>query len=72
VNNIGLYERFFKLFILAKEKFGIYDWVEVCLVLEEDGTEVDEEEYFQTMKDNTMMMLLFKDDIWTPYGQPAS
>ena len=58
--------------ISAKEKFGIYDWVEVCLVLEEDGTEVDEEEYFQTMKDNTMMMLLFKDDIWTPYGQPAS
>ena len=41
-------------------------------MLEEDGTEVDEEEYFQTIKDNTMMMLLFKDDIWTPYGQPAS
>ena len=37
-------------------------------MLEDDGTEVDEEEYFQTMKDNTMMMLLFKDDIWTPYG----
>jgi hypothetical protein len=26
----------------------------------------------QLMKDNTMLMLLFKDDIWTPYGQPAS
>ena len=57
--------------ILAIEKFGIYDWVEVCLVLEEDGTAVDIEEYFQTMKDNTMLMLLFKDDYWTPYGQPA-
>ena len=41
-------------------------------MIEEDGTEVDEEEYFQTIKDNTMLMLLFKDDIWTPYGQRAS
>ena len=29
------------------------------LVLEEDGTEVDDEEYFQTLPDNTMFMLLF-------------
>ena len=42
-----------------------YDWVhhqhlvQVYLVLEEDGTEVDDEEYFQTLPDNTMFMLLF-------------
>ena len=54
--------------VLAREKFGINEWVEVFLVLEEDGTEVDEEEYFQTMKENTMLMLLLRDDIWTPYG----
>ena len=57
--------------ISAKDKFGINDWIEAFLVLEEDGTEVDEEEYFLTMKDNTILMLLHKDDIWTPYGQPA-
>ena len=33
--------------------------VQVYLVLEEDGTEVDDEEYFQTLPDNTMFMLLF-------------
>ena len=32
--------------------------VQVYLVLEEDGTEVDDEEYFQTLPDNTMFMLL--------------
>ena len=33
--------------------------IQVYLVLEEDGTEVDDEEYFQTLPDNTMFMLLF-------------
>ena len=32
---------------LARDKFSIDPWVEVYLVLEEDGTEVDDEEYFQ-------------------------
>merc|ERR1719430_1206889 len=31
----------------ARDKFCIEPWLEVYLVLEEDGTEVDEEEYFQ-------------------------
>jgi hypothetical protein len=31
---------------------------------------VDEEEYFQTLPDNTTLMLLFKDDMWSPYGPP--
>ena len=44
--------------------------MEVYLVLEEDGTEVDDEEYFQTIEDNTTFMLLLKDDIWSPYGPP--
>ena len=46
------------------------DWLEVYLVLEEDGTEVDDEEYFNTMKENTILMLLLKDDIWSPEGPP--
>ena len=44
--------------------------MEVYLVLEEDGTEVDDEEYFQTIEANTMLMLLSKDDIWSPDGPP--
>ena len=57
----------------AKDKLQYGDWcqviavtktvttrcIQVYLVLEEDGTEVDDEEYFQTLPDNTMFMLLF-------------
>ena len=52
----------------AKEKFEIEEWLEVYLVIEEDGTEVDDEEYFSTLSDNTVLMVLFKDDIWSPQG----
>ena len=52
----------------AKEKFEIEEWLEVYLVIEEDGTEVDDEEYFSTLEDNTVFMLLFKHDIWSPQG----
>lgn len=37
-------------------------------MIEEDGTEVDDEEYFSTLADNTVFMLLFKEDIWSPEG----
>ena len=37
------------LLTLARDKFSIDPWVEVYLVLEEDGTEVDDEEYFQVL-----------------------
>merc|ERR1711997_1259272 len=39
---------------------------EVYLVLDEDGTEIDEEEYFQTLAENTVVMLLHKDETWKP------
>ena len=42
----------------------------VYVVLEEDGTEVDEEEYFQTLPANTLLMLLFVEDRWSPFGPP--
>ena len=56
------------LFPSAKEKFEIEEWLEVYLVIEEDGTEVDDEEYFSTLTNNTVFMLLFKEDIWSPQG----
>ena len=42
----------------------------VYVVLEEDGTEVDEEEYFQTLPENTLLILLHSGDKWSPYGPP--
>ena len=42
----------------------------VYVVLEEDGTEVDEEEYFQTLPANTLLMLLYVGERWSPFGPP--
>ena len=44
----------------------------VYVVLEEDGTEVDEEEYFQTLPENTVLMLLNVGDKWCPFGPSYS
>ncbi|XP_060112291.1 lipid transferase CIDEB [Heteronotia binoei] len=38
----------------------------VCLVLEEDGTAVESEEFFQVLDDNTTLMVLGKDQKWSP------
>ena len=42
--------------------------VGVMVVLEEDGTEVDDEDYFQTLEPNTTLMLLHAGDRWSPLG----
>jgi len=57
-----------ELIIKAKEKFDLDKWTEVYLVIEQDGTEVDDEEYFSTLADNTVFILLYKEDIWSPQG----
>ncbi|XP_004742743.1 lipid transferase CIDEA [Mustela nigripes] len=44
----------------------------VSLVLEEDGTVVDTEEFFQTLEDNTHFMILEKGQKWTPGGNYVS
>ncbi|XP_060040277.1 lipid transferase CIDEA [Erinaceus europaeus] len=41
----------------------------VTLVLEEDGTVVDTEEFFQTLGDNTHFMILEKGQKWTPVSK---
>lgn len=43
----------------------------VTLVLEEDGTVVDTEEFFQTLGDNTHFMILEKGQKWTPVSKSA-
>jgi hypothetical protein len=60
---------FFSLFS-AKEKLNYPTDKSVYVVLEEDGTEVDEEEYFQTLPENTLLMLLHVGDKWSPFGLP--
>ena len=54
------------------DKLNYSDWCEVYIVLEEDGTEVDDDEYFQSLPDNTRLMLLLDQDIWSPVGPAYS
>ena len=59
------------IYLSGKEKLGYPMDKAVYVVLEEDGTEVDEEEYFQTLPENTLLMLLYVGgDKWSPYGLP--
>lgn len=51
----------------AKEKLGMMGGVKV--VLEQDGTEVDEEEYFITLERNTSLMLLGQNEKWALPGR---
>ncbi|XKL62919.1 hypothetical protein PGB90_002752 [Kerria lacca] len=48
----------------AQEKFGITS--DMKIVLESDGTEVDEEEYFSTLEQNTCFMILKVNEDWVP------
>ena len=51
----------------AKEKLSYLVDQDVVVVLEEDGTEVDEDDYFQTLEDNTELMVLYRGDRWSPF-----
>uniref|UniRef100_A0A1B6GC46 CIDE-N domain-containing protein n=2 Tax=Cuerna arida TaxID=1464854 RepID=A0A1B6GC46_9HEMI len=54
--------------IRAKEKLGL-NGETVKVVLEQDGTEVDEEDYFSTLERNTSLMLLAPNEKWGPPGR---
>ena len=49
-----------ELLFLAKLKIELDPQVEVSLVLEEDETRVDTEEFFQTLKDHTVLVVITK------------
>ncbi|XP_065225905.1 DNA fragmentation factor subunit alpha-like [Planococcus citri] len=51
----------------AHEKFGASPGMKI--VLESDGTEVDEEEYFSTLEQNTCFMILKENEDWVPPSQ---
>ena len=56
--------------LIGKAKLNYSHDKKVYVVLEEDGTEVDEEEYFQTLPANTLLMLLYVGERWSPFGPP--
>lgn len=54
--------------ILGKDKLGIPASEPVRLVLESDGTQVEDGEYFRTLANNTILLLLRQGERWYPAG----
>ncbi|VVC27892.1 Hypothetical protein CINCED_3A003535 [Cinara cedri] len=50
----------------AQKKFKIDGTIKV--VLESDGTEIDEDDYFATLEKNTLIMILKPDEKWCSYS----
>lgn len=59
----------FFVLVLARDKMGLPTDVPVKVVLEQDGTEIDDDEYFNTMERNTTLMILINDQKWLPPGK---
>jgi hypothetical protein len=53
---------------LGKEKLGVVAGEPVRLVLESDGTQVEDGEYFRTLPNNTVLLLLRQGERWYPSG----
>jgi len=50
----------------GKNFLGLSQDEEVYAVLDDDGTEVDDEEYFLLLPDDAVLMVLSSDQIWSP------
>ena len=50
----------------GKESLGYSEDEEVYAVLEEDGTEVDEEEYFQLLPLRACLIVMSRKESWSP------
>jgi DNA fragmentation factor alpha subunit len=57
------------VFFLARVKMDLPEDIPVKIVLEQDGTEIDDDEYFSTMERNTTLMILINDQRWLPPGK---
>lgn len=51
----------------AKVKFHIELDQYIRIVLENDGTEIDDNDYFNTLEPDTTLMILVEEEKWTPY-----
>lgn len=54
--------------LTGKEKLGIPASEPVRLVLESDGTQVEDGEYFRTLPNNTVILVLRSGERWYPVG----
>jgi len=54
----------------SRSKLGYDMDRQLLAVLEEDGTEVEEDDYFQTLENNTTLMLLYAGERWSPFSSP--
>lgn len=54
--------------VIGKDKLGIPASEPVRLVLESDGTQVEDGEYFRTLANNTILLLLRQGERWYPTG----
>lgn len=50
----------------GRESLGYSDDEDVYAVLEEDGTEVDEEEYFMMLEHRTRLIVMSRREAWSP------
>lgn len=59
---------FYFLILIGKDKLGIPASEPVRLVLDSDGTQVEDGEYFRTLANNTVLLLLRQGERWYPTG----
>lgn len=50
----------------GRELYNLEQESRAYIVLEEDGTEVDDEEYFSMLPDRTHLMILGAEELWSP------
>ncbi|CAM1311854.1 Uncharacterised protein g5818 [Pycnogonum litorale] len=60
-----------ELIARGKDKLGIPPSTEIIVVLEADGTEIDDDRYFKTVRENTVLMFLKRGEKWYPPGIEA-
>ena len=52
----------------GKDKLGLISSNQLRVVLAEDGTEIDDEDYFIFLPHNTTLMVLSQGQTWRPEG----
>ena len=53
----------------GREKLCLSGGEPVRVVLETDGTQVEDAEYFHTLPENTIFIVLRSGEAWTPAGE---
>lgn len=59
---------FEELIVRGKDKLGVPASEAVRVVLESDGTQIEDGEYFRTLANNTILLLLRQGERWYPTG----